>query len=187
MKYIGKDSLSQTTYLVLVIAWWGLIISAIFGGGAFIWSRLADLPATDTLQLKTPGLILEFKSQSAIDYNWIIPSLLAFVPSYVLVLYIVHQLKVVFKSLKDGNPFNKQNSKRITHIGIALVVKALFQVIPVAIATTNIARSVSVPGVTLHSRLSLDFNTLAIGVMLIILGEIFRMGTDIKEENDLVI
>ena len=110
-----------------------------------------------------------------------------------LYLLILVKLKGFFSTLKHGNPFIYENAKRIRLMGIIILIAELLRVLKdfsVVVYLKNIITSSTVNVFTLpfefyweYLRLDLIF----IGILVIILSEIFRLGAKIQEEQKLTI
>ena len=108
---------------------------------------------------------------------------------FILILAIWFPFLVVriVKSLQNSEVFDRKNLKRIQRIGVILltvgVLSSIFQAINVYSAQSMVDLS--------HYRFSyakvIDFSPIIMGVVILIMNEILRIGIEIKEEQDLTI
>jgi hypothetical protein len=96
------------------------------------------------------------------------------------VLFVLGLLRAVFRTLKDQNPFVRRNSARIRAIGLALILSQLVYAALGGWLTARITRGISVAGVTFEGSPSINAWVLFSGVVLIMLGEVFRLGAEMK-------
>jgi hypothetical protein len=93
----------------------------------------------------------------------------------------------VIRSLQHSRVFDRQNLIRINRIGIILISVGVLETI---IQSVNILMAMSLIDLTHYSfsfEKVIDFNPLMIGVIVLIMNEILRLGTVYKEEQDLTI
>jgi multidrug transporter EmrE-like cation transporter len=93
----------------------------------------------------------------------------------------------IVRSLHQSQVFEHQNLKRIQRIGIILLVVGILSSV---LQFINIESAKSVIDL-LHYQFSyskvIDFNLLILGIIVLIMNEILRIGTEMKEEQDLTI
>ncbi|GAA4303109.1 DUF2975 domain-containing protein [Compostibacter hankyongensis] len=101
-------------------------------------------------------------------------------------LFVTLQLKRILSSFVRDKPFLSQNAGRIKAIGIALllysVVSAFFGWFYVHFLNTRFAAELNV-----HFTLHWDFVFLLMGLLVLVIGEIFRIGAQLQEEKALTI
>lgn len=96
----------------------------------------------------------------------------------------------IIRSVLQGNPFHRNNGKRLKIISaIAILIPVLLQY-SADIAINNAIKSLSFTNITLHSEI-LGRSTLIVcilsGVLFFVISEVFRVGTSLKEENELTV
>ena len=164
MKILGKNSLSSVVMLFLCVL---LILCtiAIVAGGIFVLSNFA------------------FFIKDLLSITYILIYLSA-IPALVMIIAFLQ----IFHTLKQGNPFDKKNIKRLgisyifsiiiggiyainvllIYLGVGMVQERFFIIYPLA----NVA-------------ISIIF--LIFGIGLVVLKEIYRKAIEYKDENDLTI
>ena len=105
----------------------------------------------------------------------------------VLGIWIPFLVVKIVKSLQNSEVFDRKNLKRIQRIGIILLVVGILGTLLQAI---NIYSAQSMVDLS-HYRFSyakvIDFSPIIMGVVILIMNEILRIGIEIKEEQDLTI
>ena len=105
----------------------------------------------------------------------------------VLGMWVVAQLRQIFGTLRDGEPFAAENAARIRRVGIGVILVELLRIGAVlfwsysagAIVTANGARFVPTTHITAPAILY--------GVVILVIAEIFREGARLREEQSLTI
>lgn len=164
MKILGKKSLSSVVMIFLCVLL-VLCIIAIVAGGIFVLSNLAFF----TKDLLSITYILIYLSS---------------IPALVMIIAFLQ----IFNTLKQENPFEKKNIKRLgisylvsivigviyainvllIYLGVGIMQKGFFIIYPLA----NVA-------------ISIIF--LIFGIGIVVLKEIYRKAIEYKDENDLTI
>ena len=100
-------------------------------------------------------------------------------------LFVLSCLRGIFRTLRDQNPFVAANVSRIRMIGIALILGQLAGGWAEAWLASQVAQDVSIPGVTLHADLSLNWWIVFAGAILLVLAEVFRLGAEMKGDLEI--
>ena len=93
----------------------------------------------------------------------------------------------IVRSLQHSEVFDRQNLKRIQRIGFILLIMG---VVSSGLQVINIITAQSVINLAHYNftySKAIDFNPLIIGIIVLIMNEILRIGTEMKEEQDLTI
>jgi hypothetical protein len=101
-------------------------------------------------------------------------------------LFFFYSFRKIFKNFINSNNFSADHAVRISAVGIAIIVTELISFIIVGIFDIHeicIKFFSSTVSATYGTSISMFF----IGFALIVLGEIFRQGTLLKEEQQLTI
>ena len=103
-------------------------------------------------------------------------------------LLILHRLKGFTASLRSGRPFVEENGRRLRTIGLAVVGMWAVTVLTGA-AVHAYARGHFVLEEQGSIALGFDVNPLMlfVGLMLLVIAEVFRIGTRLQEEQDATI
>lgn len=86
-----------------------------------------------------------------------------------------------------GNPFIRENGIRLRWIGTAVIglglAKAAFSIPATLFLTTRL----DIPGIHFKYRVGIDGEYILIGLLILVLAEIFRVGAEMREEQELTI
>ncbi len=107
--------------------------------------------------------------------------------SLILGVWIPFLVVKIVRSLQHSEVFDRLNLKRINRIGIILVAVGLLGTV---FQTINILLAKGMVELTNYEftfSKAVDFNPIIMGVVILIMNEILRIGIEIKEEQDLTI
>ena len=102
-------------------------------------------------------------------------------------LGIIHQLRRVFASLKSGKPFSEENARYIRMIGLLSITGSVVYGMLKAVFGLWLMHSISIPGVDAEAALNPDLTGIFAGLVFLVLGEVFRIGAKMQEEQDLTV
>jgi hypothetical protein len=117
-------------------------------------------------------------ASSILGVAW--PGLVFAIITLGVVLFVLNRLRAIFRSLSDQNPFMAGNASRIRMIGIVLVLGQLARPGPLAWFAGRITREITIKGLMLKGDLSINTWVIFAGVILVMLGEVFRLGAEMK-------
>ena len=104
-----------------------------------------------------------------------------------VLLVVVYQLRKIFKTLMAANPFVADNATRIRFIGFAVIIGEILRTVLHCFQTFLVAKYCKAEGLELAFSFDLSLTNIFVGFAILILAEVFRMGTQIKEEQDLTV
>ncbi|WP_396170283.1 DUF2975 domain-containing protein [Flavobacterium sp.] len=118
--------------------------------------------------------------------------------SIILLLFVLYQLKEIFKRLKDNFIFNKLLNKRIKIIGYSLIAYQVARMIISIIIKQFITRiefehyipsfvNSNFSFMTLYTEVEYNLEILFLGLCLIVLAKLITYGYNIQQENELTI
>jgi len=97
-------------------------------------------------------------------------------------LLVLNRLRAIFNSLKEQNPFIAVNASRIRFIGFVVIAGELLSKSLLAWSSASVAEELSVSGLKLRTDLDLDASILFLGLVLIIISEMVRLGSQMKAD-----
>jgi len=100
---------------------------------------------------------------------------------------IVFWLRKIFKLLEIDNFFIRQNGVYIKQIAFAVLGIALLPDLVNYFINLQVMESLKIENVIFKARLSFDFRTLFLALLIFVIAKVFIKGAEIKEENDLTI
>ncbi len=162
MKYLGKRSVSSFLRKTVNVIWY------------------------ISLVLIVPNVVMLFSPTVFSNIREFLITILYEI-AFIAFLIIIYQLRKIFKSLTLKEPFTMENVKSFRIIGISIIFIGLFDLI----------YNVSNYGINGFYILHLDEQGISsrcgvviflfLGIMALVLGEIFKSAMEIKEENNLTI
>ncbi len=109
------------------------------------------------------------------------------VVTLVLGIWVPFLVVKIVRSLQHSEVFDRHNLKRIQRIGFILII---IGVVNTGLQIINIITAQSVIDLVHYNftfSKAVDFSPLIIGIIVLIMNEILRIGTEMKEEQDLTI
>jgi|CZCA01.1.fsa_nt_gi hypothetical protein len=194
MRYLGKKSVAASLHTALNVLWylfWVIGLSLVgwqLFAGFFAGSVLPDPPPA-SLHIETPGLDIDFGAvtTAAISRDLNLFTLFSIIPLFAVYLYVLYNLRRIFATLVAENPFARENVVRIRRIGGAVITGAVLKSLVQTAFGFFFTHYVSVTGVDFRAKLSLDLTTILLGLVILVLAEIFRLGSAMQEEQDLTV
>lgn len=104
-----------------------------------------------------------------------------------LMLLFLHHLRRIVHRVRDGAPFDEQNALRLRWLGLLLLGLAVFKGVADLVTTLWVRRIIAPEGVDVPLGLHFDVTLLFVGLVLVVLAEIFRRGSELETEQALVI
>jgi hypothetical protein len=102
-------------------------------------------------------------------------------------LWVLTQLRAVFRTLRDGRPFVPANAARIRWIAYAVILGEIARSI-VLFAGNAYARShFAADGLSFDSWPSINVFAILHGLIILVIAEVFRAGTRLDEDQSLTI
>jgi hypothetical protein len=104
-----------------------------------------------------------------------------------VVLWILGQLRAVFRTLLAGQPFVSANAVRIRRIGYAVIFGEVVRGLLASYGMRYVATHFAVEGLSFHTRPDLNVVALVCGLIILVIAEVFREGTRLDEEQSLTV
>jgi len=152
-----------------------------------------------TLQLKSGKVLSIFVDEAFVSFNVDdrygvagILNYLFFMLILVIAFYVILLLWKIFRSirssLKNENPFHFKNIWRIRKIAIAVIISALMEIFYPIILKYFWFEKISVFNQSFNLQLNFDAAIdLFWALIIFVIAEIYRVGLEIKKEQDLTI
>ncbi|MBT3478190.1 MAG: DUF2975 domain-containing protein [Candidatus Marinimicrobia bacterium] len=103
------------------------------------------------------------------------------------IIWILLLLRQLVRSVKKGDPFNMKNGNRLRWIGFSILIIGIFDffhdILLNIFITPRLSFESIIPKSTIHFNLSL----LLVAMIIIVIGEAFRIGAEMKEEQELTV
>jgi hypothetical protein len=104
-----------------------------------------------------------------------------------LILWVLVQLRAVFRALRAGQPFVPANAIRIRRIAYAVIVGEIARALLVYTGMRYAAAHFSIQGVRFEARPDINIVAIICGLIILVIAEVFREGTRLDEEQSLTI
>jgi len=111
----------------------------------------------------------------------------AFAIFFGLVLLFLHQLRVLFRRVRDGVPFDAANAIRMRWLGVLLLVLHVYFGAFDYWISTMVTRVLASSRIPIGSALHINWLGVFIALVLVGLAEVFRRGAALEEEQSLVV
>jgi hypothetical protein len=208
MKALSKPSIASSLAYLLKVASWlaasGLVLlTLLLGISLFIDipsdKVTIDLPVAVSLQPPLQGNASAFGADAQLEKlrgNLRFPAHdRAFVSGGALlgmallsfVLWLMNQLRQIFRSLAEGLVFIPDNVRRIRRVGYAMIFGELARAALVLLCSYYSSLHFTVNGLHFVASADLSFITLAGGFTVLVVAEVFREGMRLSEEQSLTI
>ena len=136
-----------------------------------------DYPIVGFTQVK-----IDIDNEGGFNYNLIIPLLL--IIGY---LWIMKQIRLFVKTIKSGNPFVRENPKRIRLIGFVVMVTGPIMGGLQYLYTLPYYYLLDFPGAEIEIEPNIYPVAIFLGLVIFIIGHVYDLGVKLKEDNDLTI
>ena len=174
----------KKTVLMLNILLWALAAVCVL---QLIFALIPSIPVKIQTSLFALCLSVEITDISTLNsLKWYI--FICAVPVYALCFFIIRKLIVLFKPVVDGKtPFTFESVKIIRDIGFSFLIYAgvsvVIECVSAKLMLGSFLNSVSDWGI----KISLPVLPIAIGAVVLSLGEIFSQGLVLKQDNDSIV
>jgi hypothetical protein len=102
-------------------------------------------------------------------------------------IWVLGQLRGVFRTLRAGQPFVPANAVRIRRIAYAVILSELAHVVISYAVTRYVMTNFSLDGVLFETRLEMDGMAIVYGLIILVIAEVFREGTRLDQDQSLTI
>lgn len=100
----------------------------------------------------------------------------------------LRKIREIFRTLKDGDPFVLENAARIRFLGFATIAfELLYRGAIFWMYFAFVANQFGITGVSLRPLFEPSLAVLGAGLMLIVVAEVFRVGAELRQDQELTI
>lgn len=207
MSIVGKQSVASVVKVVLEATWWAVAVSMGLLLILLVGSFFLDLDNAKDLTLSLPVAVqldaplrdaggepnarfeklrgnLRFPARKGAFFSGSV-AVIVLMCGYLL--WMVTQLRHVFRSLSQQLPFVVENARRIRWVGVAVILGELVRAGLVYFWSYYSSLHFTVSG--LHFAPSADLNLITIvsGLAILVIAEVFQEGARLQEEQSLTI
>jgi hypothetical protein len=105
-----------------------------------------------------------------------------------LIMFITWQLKNIFSRLSDNQPFTSKNSMRIKWIAYAVLFLVIFDIIEAVGNRLYTGSTIKLSGATFDRYdYSFDLRTCMLGILLLVIAEVFRRGAEYQADSESIL
>jgi hypothetical protein len=104
-----------------------------------------------------------------------------------LALWVIGQLRAVFRTLRDGQPFVPANTTRIRRIAWAVIAGELLRAAVVLFENYYVMTHFQANGLRFYAQTELNIFAIINGLIILVIAEVFRAGTRLDEEQSLTV
>ncbi|MFC1540137.1 DUF2975 domain-containing protein [Gemmatimonadota bacterium] len=128
-----------------------------------------------TLEVRSPGFFLVFLNHLS---NFL---------EVGITIMVVFLLRSVFRRVTAGDPFNPRNAGYLKLLGILLIVISVLESLIQFGLSSYITSTYETTGLTFMTEFPVNIPLLFTGLAIIVMGGIFQVGTDMRDDQALTI
>lgn len=171
-----RNSMAAILSIIMTVVIWSVVILGLF---AFVVLGIGLSASLNEGSLDLPiGAAASDISPQTFVFSML--SLAVIAPG---VIYVCVQLRRILTTLAEGDPFVPDNAQRLTRIAIALAVMEIASIIFVLCMRSFVPES----DADLRPPLSINLVVWAGVAALLVLAQVFREGTRLREEEKMTI
>lgn len=207
MKALGEHSIASHIRLVLDAAWWLVVVSLTLLGGLLVATLFVNLegdnltfdlpvamelegPVAAATSAQTDARIEKLRGNLRFPVRngaFLSGSLSFGVLLLGCLLWVLTQLRQLFRSLSRNLLFVPENVRRIRWVGIAIVFGELARSGLVYFCSYYTSLYYTANGLRFVPSIDLSVTTVVSGFAILVIAEVFREGTRLREEQSLTI
>lgn len=105
-----------------------------------------------------------------------------------LIMFVTWQLKEIFSSFSDNRPFTAENSMRIKWIAFSVMFVVIFDIIEAVLHRLYTGSTINISGATFDTYdYSFDLRTFILGILLLVIAEVFRRGSEYQTDSESIV
>lgn len=213
MKAMGRKSISSVINVILNVMWYMSFVGVGLVGLLMLFGAFQALTGRETLGGKmTVPVVFELEvgtyeirsetigidevemGQATGEMSFDPPvgwfffgNLIVTAVGLVVVLWVLGLLRAVFRTLRSREPFVAANADRIRLIGIAIIAGEVVKSFVVGLELYYVMNNFSSDQI--HFGMSFDIQgvMIIVGFTVIVISEVFRLGTQLKQEQELTV
>ncbi len=208
MKALGERSIASFVRFVLDAAWWLVVVSLALLTALLVFSFCANLEGNNltmnlpvALELNAPvhGSSASNQTDARIEKlrgNLRFPvrngaffsgSIFLIVFLFGFLLWVLTQLRHIFRSLSRGLLFIPENARRIRWVGFTVILGELVRAALVYFWSYYTSLHFTANGLRFVASTDFDGITIIGGFAILVIAEVFREGTRLHEDQSLTI
>lgn len=187
MQRKSKRSLVAFLRVVAEITWYALFvaIAAVVVAAVLVATRPVE---RGSLTVHASFIDLTFERAAVTNQRLLVAGSIALTGlSLAVAQVVVGLLRRVFAALRDGHPFAAGNARLVRAIGIVVITGSLLSATANLLLGLLVMRIVTLPGIQLDVRAALPAEGIFLGLVILVLGEVFGHGASLQEDQDLTV
>jgi hypothetical protein len=100
---------------------------------------------------------------------------------------LVGLLRDLFRTLRAGQPFVPANATRLRRIAYLVILGEFLRSVLVFMSNIVVANNFVAPGLRFDARFDLNVFAIIHGLIILVIAEVFRVGTRLDEEQSLTV
>jgi hypothetical protein len=186
MKTLGEKSVSSNLAVAIKLAY---VIVALWFAGAVVLLPFGIIGSIMSARHPIPMPLTAFDGTPLTSWTLAIPYFLYELVAACGALTIVRRLQAVFDSFVADQPFAENNSEHLRRIWLTLVVIEIVRVAAFIAARALTALFAAADASPLPREIGspLDLSRLFVIFVVLVLAEVFRRGTQLREESELTV
>ena len=102
-------------------------------------------------------------------------------------LWVLGQLRAVFRTLRDGQPFLPANTSRIRQIAWAVIIGEILRSAFVLFENYYVMTHFQADGLRFYAKSEVNVFAIINGLIILVIAEVFRAGTRLDEDQSLTV
>lgn len=206
MRALGRRSIASFLKVVLDVAWWlvatGLaLLLILLASSAFLDFRGGSLTLSLPVAVELDAPIHAVGNATGAHFEklrgnlrfpatngpFLSGSVAMLVLMFGYLLWIVTQLRYVFRTLSQGLPFVLENARRIRWVGLAIILGEFVRVAVVYFWSYYTSLHFQADGLRFAAAADWDPLTLVGGLAILVIAAVFQEGARLEEDQSLTI
>ncbi len=171
-----KNSMAAVLSTVVTAIFW---LAIILGGFLFIILSIGLVGSLNGGAIKLPYIEAV---ADGVPVGQLVAALISLVVFATGIAYVCAQLRSILRTLAEGDPFVPENAPRLTHIAVALGLIELVRNIAVLITSATLDL-----GDGYEATIRLNAAVWGAVIVVLILAQVFKEGTRLREEEKMTI
>ncbi len=192
MRILGKGSVSSVIGRILDIFWYAffaIFACVMIAAAVFAFVPVPIQPGDGTgFTIQAEFLRVTFDNLQPGDLRLFTSGTLAVAGLGICVAQLViGRLRRIFKALKKGVVFNRENVVHIRAIGFICIGGAVVMMLAYLLFGVFVVNTVNIPGVDMGVSMGSSANGIFLGLVILVLSEVFAMAVKLQEDSDLTV
>lgn len=101
---------------------------------------------------------------------------------------VLYELGRILDNMAEHTPFIMENANRMRSVGLAVLGAGVMAIVCEIALASYIANNLRIPGIDLGVKINLArLDIIVVGLIILLLAEVFRYGVQLQDEHDLTV